>query len=134
MFQKTIRIFAFARLLWLVSGFVFLLMSGCGVLQDSLTDFLSSPNPTPFEVALSKGALQSDHTKSLPIVYVIQFDEAIASGSLSESLLEQLGSATNLDLNITSNGGSFTQSFSLNFTVGAIIEDWETGNMTSGQN
>jgi hypothetical protein len=31
-------------------------------------------------------------------------------------------------LNITSNAGSFQQSFPVNFTAGAIIEDWETVN------
>jgi hypothetical protein len=33
-------------------------------------------------------------------------------------------------LNITSNDGAFSQSFPLNFTAGAIVEDWETANMT----
>jgi len=33
-------------------------------------------------------------------------------------------------LNITSNDGAYEQSFPINFTSGAIVEDWETGSLT----
>ncbi|MBM3435708.1 MAG: T9SS type A sorting domain-containing protein, partial [Bacteroidetes bacterium] len=40
------------------------------------------------------------------------------------------GQAVDIDLGITANGGSYTNSFEMTFVVGLILEDWETGDFS----
>jgi hypothetical protein len=54
-------------------------------------------------------------------------DEIVVSFPFNCSMLTPQEEIVMMVLNTTANGGSFTQSFPMHFTVGAIIEDWETG-------
>jgi hypothetical protein len=54
-------------------------------------------------------------------------DEIIVSFPLTCSMLTPMEEIIMMVLNVTANGGSFNQSYPMHFTVGAIIEDWETG-------
>ena len=53
-------------------------------------------------------------------------DEAILTFPLNCSMLTPPEEIVMMVLNISANGGSFTQGIPMHFTIGAIIEDWET--------
>ncbi|MCD4695970.1 MAG: T9SS type A sorting domain-containing protein, partial [Bacteroidales bacterium] len=48
--------------------------------------------------------------------------------SISVDNATPIGQNFSLNLNVSSNGGTYNNTFLMNFTVGLIIEDWETGN------
>ena len=48
--------------------------------------------------------------------------------SISVDAATPLGENFSLNLNVSSNNGTYTNTFLMNFTVGLIVEDWETGN------
>jgi hypothetical protein len=74
--------------------------------------FLSTSNPE-----LSIGDL--DYGESVQLTFTMNCSSFCPPGELLMMVL-----------NVTSNEGTNQQSFPLNFSAGAIVEDWETGNFT----
>lgn len=56
-----------------------------------------------------------------------QYEEGEATFTLTADETTPVGESFVADLDVEANGGTYTEAFELGFTVGLVVEDWETG-------
>ncbi|MCD4746523.1 MAG: hypothetical protein K8R58_09500, partial [Bacteroidales bacterium] len=61
---------------------------------------------------------------------IAQYESANGTFTISADPLTPIGHNEIIDLFVSSNGGTYTNNFDLNITVGLIFEDWETGDFS----
>jgi PKD repeat protein len=83
-----------------------------------------------------------DGTATTSSPYIDITNTIVNFGNLSQGQMEEgiytievaegapLGESFLMNLGVSANSGSYTNSFSMGFTIGLILEDWETGDMS----